>query len=158
MPKIKFLPLLFFLLLPQLIGLAGAYFTFPAVQTWYQTLTKPWFTPPGWLFGPAWTLLYFLMGLAAYLVWQKAPAGQRRSLFLPYGLQLAFNFAWSWLFFGQRLLGLAYAEILVLWFLIFLTWRFFRRVSSPAGWLLVPYLAWVAFASFLNLAVWQLNR
>lgn len=124
---------------------------------WYARLAKPSWTPPSWLFGPVWTLLYVLMAVAAWLVWKdRGFAGARVALVL-YGVQLALNAAWSWLFFGLQRPGLAFAEILVLWIAILATLIAFWRHRALAGALLVPYLAWVSFATALNLAIWRLN-
>lgn len=124
---------------------------------WYARLAKPSWTPPSWLFGPVWTLLYVLMAVAAWLVWKdRGFAGARVALVL-YSVQLAFNAAWSWLFFGLQRPGLAFAEILVLWIAILATLIAFWRHRALAGALLVPYLAWVSFATALNLAIWRLN-
>lgn len=124
---------------------------------WYAGLTKPSWTPPSWLFGPVWSVLYALMAVAAWWVWR--PGGFARApvalgLFL---LQLALNGAWSWLFFGQHRVGAAAVEIVVLWLVILATTVAFWRLSRPAGALLLPYLAWVAYAAALNLSIWRLN-
>jgi benzodiazapine receptor len=123
----------------------------------YQELTRPGWAPPAWLFAPAWTLLYFLMGIAAWLVWREQGFRKARialSLFL---IQLAVNALWSWLFFVWKLGALAFAEVLILWVLILCTVVTFWRVRPLAGGLLLPYLAWVTFASALTYAVWQRN-
>lgn len=138
-------------------GWIGAAFTGPAVQTWYPTLRKPAWTPPAWLFAPVWTTLYIAMAVAAWRIWlQRGRPGAGAALSL-FGVQLVLNTLWSILFFGLRQPGWALAEIAVLWTAILLTLLAFRRLDRPAGWLLVPYLAWVTFASTLNFAVWNLN-
>lgn len=121
---------------------------------WYAALVKPTWNPPAWIFGPAWSLLYTLMAVAAWLVWQRN--GWRRPLLL-YCLQLVLNAAWTPLFFGAHELGWALVEIVALWIAILLTLLSFRRVSSLAAWLFAPYLAWVTFATALNFALWRLN-
>jgi tryptophan-rich sensory protein len=121
---------------------------------WYAALIKPEWNPPAWLFGPAWTLLYTLMAVAAWLVWKRV--GFSRPLAF-YFVQLALNAAWTPIFFGAHQLGWALAEIVVLWTAILTTLLSFRRVSPAAGWLFVPYLAWVSFATFLNFTLWRLN-
>lgn len=121
---------------------------------WYAALVKPAWNPPAWIFGPAWTLLYTLMAVAAWLVWKRD--GWRRPLML-YGVQLALNAAWTPIFFGAHELGWALVEIAALWTAILLTLLSFWRVSRLAGWLFVPYLAWVTFATALNFALWRLN-
>ena len=124
---------------------------------WYAALHKPPWNPPGWLFGPVWTALYTLMAVAAWLVWRRGGwAAQRRPLALYLG-QLALNALWTPLFFGLHQPGLAFAEILLLLAAIAATALAFRRVSPAAALLLVPYLAWVSFAAFLNFTLWRLN-
>lgn len=126
-------------------------------RSFYAGLEQPDWAPPGWLFGPVWTLLFALMAIAAWLVWRNGGFRTNRialSLFLT---QLAFNALWSWLFFAWRLGGPAFADILLLWVLILATLVAFWRAERLAGILLIPYLLWVSFAAFLNYAVWQLN-
>lgn len=124
---------------------------------WYDRLAKPEWTPPSWLFGPVWTILYAMMGVAAWLVWREAGlAGAKVALGL-FIAQLILNGAWSWLFFGLHRPDLALAEILVLWLLILATTGAFWRVRALAGILLLPYLAWVTFAAGLNFEIWRLN-
>ncbi len=146
-------------LVAQSAGLIGSFFTADAVRTWYVTLEKPFFTPPSWVFGPVWTLLYTMMGVALYLVWVRAPQSRRRTWWLRlFLIHLALNAYWSILFFGQKQLFGALIEIAVLWafivVLIGLAASFDRRVSL----LLAPYLVWVSFASALNYELWRLNR
>ena len=125
---------------------------------WYSQLQKPSWTPPGYLFGPVWSLLYLSMGAAAWLVWRKAGlAGAWPALAL-FVFQLVLNGMWSWIFFGLHEPGLAFAEILVLWGMILVTMIAFWQKSAPAGMLLLPYLAWVSFAAILNFSIWQMNR
>lgn len=125
---------------------------------WYAQLRKPAWNPPSWLFGPVWTALYFMMAVAAWLVWRRGgfPA-QRKALGL-FLLQLLLNAAWSPLFFGLHNPALAFAEIVLLWFAILGTFFAFWKTHRGAGALLVPYLAWVTFAAVLNFTLWQLNR
>lgn len=122
---------------------------------WYAGLRKPSWNPPSWIFGPVWTLLYAAMAVAA---WRVAHAGGSAPALLLYLLQLALNAAWSWLFFGKHRMDLAFAEILLLWIAILATTAAFFRKDPAAGWLLLPYLAWVGFAAGLNFALWRLNR
>jgi tryptophan-rich sensory protein len=122
--------------------------------TWYASLVKPAWNPPPWIFGPAWTLLYTLMAVAAWLAWKQV--GWRRPLLL-YFVQLALNAAWTPIFFGAHHLGWALLEIVALWLAILLTTLSFHRVNKTAGALFVPYLAWVTFATCLNFALWHLN-
>jgi len=124
---------------------------------WHAALVKPAWNPPSWLFAPVWILLYALMGVAAWLVWRSAEAPGRRAALGLFLVQLALNGAWSWIFFGRHAIGGALVEIALLWLAILATLLAFRRVSRPAAWLLVPYLAWVAFATALTFAIWTLN-
>jgi benzodiazapine receptor len=135
----------------------GSVATDANIEGWYATLRKPAWTPPNWVFAPAWTTLYLTMALAAWLVWRKegfAAARWPLGLFLA---QLILNAAWSWLFFAWKRPGLAWGELLLLWVAIGLTAVCFGRRSLWAGLLLVPYLAWVTFAAILNLTIWRLN-
>jgi tryptophan-rich sensory protein len=137
-------------------GVSGAW-TASEVPGWYRTLVRPAIAPPNWVFGPVWTLLYALMAIAAWQVWESAPATWRTwglALFL---VQLTLNFAWSWIFFRQHAIGAALAEVVVLWAVIGATTLVFGRVAPVAAWLMAPYWAWVSFASVLNAAFWRLN-
>jgi tryptophan-rich sensory protein len=150
----KILGLLGWLLLCFASAAGGAVFM---PGEWYASLNKPAWNPPGWIFGPAWTTLYAMMAVAAWLVWQRGGfAAQRRPLGL-FLAQLALNALWTPLFFGLRQSGVAFAEILLLWLAIGATLLAFRPVSRAAAWLLVPYLAWVSFAAVLNGTIWRLN-
>ncbi len=138
-------------------ALVGSAFTAPSIPEWYESLAKPFFTPPSWLFGPVWTALYLAMAFAGWLVWR---AGITSTIALPlalFGGQLMLNALWSILFFGLRSPGVALAEILVLWAAILATLLLFRPISREAGWLLAPYLAWVTFAALLNFEIWRPN-
>ena len=144
-----------FILLAQGAGIVGALFTTPSIPTWYATLVRPDLAPPNWVFGPVWTTLFLLMGIAAYLVWRKH-AHTRRALGL-FFLQLGLNVLWSFLFFGLHNPGAAFVEIILLWITIALTMRAFWHYSKVAVLLLLPYLAWVTFAGILNYFIWILN-
>lgn len=136
----------------------GSLFTTPAISTWYALLNKPPFTPPNWLFAPAWTILYLLMAVAAYLVWMKGLGKKEVRIALGvFFVQLVLNGLWSALFFGLRSPLLGAIGIVALWAAIFLTIIYFFRVSKTAGWLLVPYVLWVSFAATLNFSVLILN-
>jgi benzodiazapine receptor len=124
---------------------------------WYAALVKPSFNPPSWVFAPVWTVLYLVMGISGWLVWRRAGFGGAALPLAVFAVQLALNAAWSWIFFGQNRLGLALAEILLLWTAILATTLLFWRVSRTAAILLLPYLAWVAFAAVLNWRLWRLN-
>lgn len=132
-------------------------FASASATAFYRDVVRPAWSPPGWLFGPVWSVLYLCMGIAAWLVWRaRGFAGARFALGL-FIVQLIFNALWTWLFFVWRLGGLAFAEILLLWLLIAANIFLFWRVDKRAGILLVPYLAWVSFAAALTWAIWRLN-
>jgi tryptophan-rich sensory protein len=141
----------------ELVGISGALFTGPAVDGWYRTLERPAFAPPNWVFGPAWTLLYALMGIAAYLVWKAPKTPARRAALAWFGAQLALNAIWSPVFFGLKNPGFALLIIVMMWAAIVATIAAFARVRTAAAWLLVPYLLWVSFATYLNYSFWALN-
>ena len=142
----------------QSAGLIGAWATASSVREWYPTLDKPWFTPPSWLFAPAWTILYTLMGIAAYIVWTHGvDKGVVQAALIAYGVQLLLNALWSPVFFGLQAPGPGLVVIVLLWVAIVVTIVWFARVSSPAAWLMAPYLAWVTYATALNVEIWRLN-
>ncbi|WJI15073.1 tryptophan-rich sensory protein [Pseudoxanthomonas winnipegensis] len=154
--KRQVLGLVGWLLLVLVAGAIGAAASVQAA-TFYATLALPSWAPPAAVFGPVWSVLYVLMGIAAWLVWRRGGwAAQRRALTV-FVAQLALNALWSWLFFGWHLGAAAMLDIVVLWVLIVVTVAMFWRVRPLAGALLLPYLAWVSFASALNYAVWHLN-
>jgi len=140
-------------------GFLGTFFTTPAIPAWYANLAKPDLAPPNWVFAPVWTTLFFLMGVALYLVWTHptAPSGDRNRAMTLFGGQLILNILWSGVFFGLERPGWALLEIFVLWWSILVTIMAFRKVSRPAAWLLVPYILWVSFAAYLNYSIWVLN-
>jgi benzodiazapine receptor len=142
----------------QLAGFIGSLFTTPSIPTWYAELQKPSFTPPNAVFSPVWLTLFFLMAVAAFLVWDKgiATKGVKPALTF-FGVQLLLNVLWSVFFFGCRAPFLALVEIVALWLAIAVTILTFSRVSKPAAYLLVPYLLWVGFAAALNFAIFRLN-
>jgi benzodiazapine receptor len=128
-------------------------------SSWYGAIQKPGFTPPGWVFGPVWTVLYLLMGVAAFLVWERGLGVRLVRIALVWFLvQLVLNAAWTPVFFGLHRIGLAVVVIVLLWVAIVVTMYYFFRVSRSAGILLVPYLLWVSFATVLNASIWYLNR
>jgi len=146
------------IILCNLAGLFGSLVTATGSGSWYDMLVKPSFNPPSWVFGPAWTLLYILMGISLYLVlmeWRKGT--EVRIPLILFGIQLALNALWSFLFFGLQSPAAGLAGILVLWVFIVATIVSFLRVSRPAAIILLPYLAWVSFASLLNYAIFILN-
>lgn len=149
---------LLFVLACEAVGLLAGLATQSSVETWYRTLDKPFFTPPGWLFAPVWMLLYALMGVAAYLVWRLGT--ERRSVrtaLAAFAGQLALNGAWSLVFFGLQSIGGALVVILLLLAMLMFTAWLFGSLSRPAGGLLVPYLLWVAYATALNAGIFVLN-
>lgn len=140
------------------VGLAGSIFTFQAIPNWYANLNKPSFNPPSFAFGPAWLVLYALMGTASYLIWEKGSHRKdvKKALRL-FGIHLFFNGIWSILFFGLRSPILGLIDITVLWFLIVILVYKFWKIDNFAGLLLLPYLTWVSFAAILNYYIFILN-
>ncbi|HEX8746647.1 MAG TPA: TspO/MBR family protein [Pyrinomonadaceae bacterium] len=135
----------------------GSLFTDPEIGGWYARIEKPSWTPPNWVFGPVWSVLYLMMAVAAWLVWkEKGFAGAAAPLAL-FGAQLVFNALWSILFFGMHRMGLALLDIILLWSAILATLLSFWRVSPAAGALMIPYLLWVTYASALNYSIWRVN-
>lgn len=149
----KFLRLGLLVLLCEGAGIVGSLFTFNSVATWYTTLQKPFFNPPSWIFGPVWTTLYFLMGISLFLVW-----GKKKTNLKWFWAQLSLNTLWSIVFFGMKSPLLAFFIIVLLWICIFKTIQLFKQVDKTSAYLLYPYLAWVSFASLLNLSIVLLNR
>jgi tryptophan-rich sensory protein len=143
---------------PLIIGFIGSIATFSEVTGWYAGLAKPAFNPPGWVFGPVWTILYILMGIALFLVAKNGiDAAPVQKAVLIFAVQLLANLAWSFLFFGMHAIFLGLLDILLLFFLIAATIILFHRISRPAAYLLIPYICWVIFASLLNTMIWILN-
>ena len=146
------------ILIPLIVGFTSGFFTAGNVTGWYQTIQKPSWNPPSWIFGPVWTTLYIMMGIALFLVWRSDAADSvKKTAIVLFGVQLVFNFFWSLIFFEMHQPGWAFAEIVVMWVFILLTIFSFGKVSSLAAWLLVPYISWVSFASILNYTIWKLN-
>lgn len=143
--------------IPLVAGLVGSIFTTPEIGGWYSNLVKPSFNPPSWIFAPVWIFLYFLMGLALFLIWQSPHSDKKRVALAMFGIQLAFNVLWSFLFFRAHLLLWSLIEILILLNLIALTIRAFGAIKRQAALLLLPYWAWVLFATFLTFSIWRLN-
>lgn len=159
-PRRRFVDLLaltLFIVLCLGIGALGASVVATSVDTWYADLIKPWFTPPDWVFGPVWTLLYVLMAVAAWRVWRTADRDTRRGPLTLFALQLALNLGWTVVFFGLQKIGAALATIIVLDVGVVVTALAFRTIDRPASLLMVPYVAWVGFATVLNIAIWRLN-
>lgn len=142
----------------ELVGIISSPFTISAIPTWYATLNKPYFAPPNWIFGPAWTLLYFLMGISFYFIWRQDWKKKKiKTAGIFFLMQLGLNFLWSPVFFGLRSPLLGLINIVVMWILIVITMRKFYPLSKLAFYLLVPYLLWVSFATVLNAAIVILN-
>ncbi len=145
------------LLIPLAVGGISGFFTVSAIPGWYQTIQKPTWNPPNWVFGPVWTTLYVLMGIAMYLVWTRPCTPERQGALYLNAIQLVLNFFWSLIFFNLHAIGTALIEIGVLWVLIVWTMFAYDKVYKPAAWLLLPYIVWVTFATILNFTIWRLN-
>jgi tryptophan-rich sensory protein len=153
MNKIKWLFLSLFLCF--FTAFLGSGVTMPSIDSWYQTIQKPVFNPPNWIFGPVWTLLFFLMAISFYLILIQKPVSKKGIIL--FVSQLFFNFLWSYSFFFLHNPLLAYIDILILIVLVVLTTKHFMKLNRTAGLLLIPYIAWISFASILNLAIVLLN-
>jgi len=156
----KFVKIAIALLVCLAVGYSASTVTRPSVESWYPTIAKPVFNPPNWIFMPVWTLLYILMAVAAGLVWDKIKEQNEEvkkalGFFL---IQLTLNAVWSYLFFGLKNPMLALIEIALLWLMIYETYLKFVKINKTAGYLLIPYLAWVGFAAVLNASIWWLNK
>lgn len=152
-PKLHYRKLLAALLLPFLAGLIGNLATSSNINSWYAYLEKPLLNPPNWLFGPVWTLLYILIGTALYVIWAKQTKNSKKNAFIWFGIQLTLNTLWSIVFFGLHAPWAAVGVIAALIIAIVATVRYFWPISRTAAYLLVPYLAWVSFATYLNVAI-----
>jgi benzodiazapine receptor len=160
MKPVNIAKLIVSLAVPLLIGFLGSLFTTAdSLNNWYANLNKPPFNPPDWIFGPVWTTLYILMGIAAFLVWRKRFGNQlvRLALIL-FVIQLTLNAVWSALFFGLRSPLFGLIDIVLLLFAIVLTIIYFFKISLWPALLLIPYMCWVSFAAVLNTAIYILNR
>ena len=157
-PKINYFKLLASVLVCQFAGILGSVFTLSSIDNWYSLLEKPIFNPPSWVFFPVWTLLYTLMGISLYIVWEKGVHDREVKIGLIFfGMQLILNTLWSFLFFGLRSPYYGLVEIVFLWLAIILTIVQFNKVSKMASLLLVPYILWVSFAALLNYYLWSMN-
>ncbi|MCE9643540.1 MAG: tryptophan-rich sensory protein [Candidatus Andersenbacteria bacterium] len=156
---------IFFIVACEIAGALGSIFTAPEITNWYATLTKPMLNPPSWVFGPVWTLLYALMGIAVFLIWEqyrKTKQKKKRKV-IEFALwifvaQLLLNTMWSIIFFGLHNPALAFLNLLAMWIFIALTIYVFKPINKTAAYLLAPYILWVTFAGYLNFSVWQLNK
>ena len=154
----KYIKLAIFIIILLFAGFIGSIFTTPNIPTWYASLIKPVFNPPNWIFGPVWTILYILMGIAAFLIWQNGIKKKKVKVAIYiFAAQLFLNMLWSILFFGLQNPLLAFIEIIILWALILLTIIKFSEISKKAAYLLIPYILWVSFAVILNLFIYLLN-
>jgi benzodiazapine receptor len=144
------------------VGIIGSSFTFSSVTNWFPTLVKPWFSPPSWLFGPVWIIMYFLMGLSLYIIWNsKAELSKqkyRKQFFILFGIQLILNALWSFLFFGLKTPIYGLIDILFLDIVVAMTIIYAYRVSKYAVILLAPYMVWITFATLLNFEIVLLNK
>jgi tryptophan-rich sensory protein len=155
----KVLGILAFVVICELAGIIGSIFTTPSIPGWYAALAKPPFNPPNWVFAPVWTLLYALMGIAAYLVYEKGlKRNEVRKALTVFAGQLLLNTLWSVVFFGAHMILGAAGIIIILWGMIALSIWLFSRVSKAAAYLLVPYILWVSFATVLNISLYVLNK
>ena len=150
--------LIFWVGLCVAVGLISGLLTRSAIPSWYASLRKPSFNPPNWIFGPVWTILYILMGVAAWMVWMQPSSPLRTDALIWFLIQVGLNFLWSMIFFRWHAIAGALGEISILWLAILVTMVLFGELRPLAGWLIAPYLAWVSFATILNLAIFRLNR
>lgn len=157
-PSSSFFSVIGWIVVCELAGIVGSVFTIQSIPTWYQTLTKPVFNPPNWIFGPVWTTLYALMGISVYRIWRLGMRREKvRDAVVLFCMHLALNAIWSPVFFGARNIPLAFAIIAIMWLtLIALIFRF-ERLDKQSAYLLTPYLAWISFAMVLNYNLWILN-
>jgi len=153
----KWLFLGYWLLLCYAVAAVGGWWTTAELRDWYLGLRRPRFAPPNWVFGPVWTMLYTLMGLAAWLIWLSPPSPVRTKALLLFVLQLALNLLWTWLFFHEHDIGNALADVFLLWTANLAEMLLIYPLQAQAAWLLAPYLAWVSFAGFVNFGYWRLN-
>lgn len=154
------LALIVCLILPQVAGGLGAIATADSVSTWYTEINKPGFTPPGWVFPVVWPTLYFMMGLASWFVWKervKDDGSRVKKALIVYGIHLVLNTLWSFLFFGMQNPGAAFIEIIILLAMIAWTIKLFYDIRPLAGYLLIPYIIWVSYATVLTGTIWWIN-
>ncbi|MET3113775.1 benzodiazapine receptor [Pedobacter sp. CG_S7] len=154
----QFIPLIINISIPLAFGVIGGLLTSNSVKTWYPTLNKPSFNPPNWIFGPVWTILYILIGIAAYLVWQKRDqVAHFPRIIAVYLIQLVLNLFWSFLFFYAHKIGASLFEISALLIVILINGRMFYKIDKTAGLLFIPYALWVSFATLLTYSIYSLN-
>jgi tryptophan-rich sensory protein len=158
MNKLNIIKLLVSVLLPLGIGAIAGVFTADAIPGWYASLNQPSFNPPNGLFGPVWTILYLFMGISLFMIWKQDAGRERNIAILAFAIQLALNFGWSFIFFYYHRIGLALAEIIILWMCILWMIVSFHKIKPLAAYLNIPYLLWVTFATVLNASYYFLNR
>jgi len=154
----KFFKLLVSLIIPIGLGSIAGILTTKEIAGWYDSLNKPSFNPPSYLFGPVWTALYILMGVSMFLIWNTPKTELRQKALAIFGIQLFFNFWWSILFFSFYTVFLSLIDILIMWFLIIYMISLFKKIKPVAAYLQIPYLLWVSFATVLNISIWYLNK
>ena len=156
----KYLKIIYCVAICLAVGYLSSNVTQSCISTWYPLIKKPIFNPPNWVFAPVWTMLFILMGIAAGLVWDKLETNKElvKKGLLFFTVQLLLNALWSYLFFGLNNILLAFIEIILLWLIIYETYFIFKQIDKKAGYLLIPYLAWVGFATILTGTIYWLNR
>jgi tryptophan-rich sensory protein len=156
-PK-KIIQIIVCLLIPIIVGGIAGGITANEIGGWYTKLLKPTFNPPNYLFGPVWTVLYILMGVSLYMIWRTPPTPARTRALVAFGVQLFFNFWWSIVFFSFHALFIAIINIVLMWIAIVYMILLFKKIKPAAAYINLPYLAWVSFATALNIAIWWLNK
>lgn len=147
------------ILICELAGIIGSVFTTASIPTWYAGLKKSPLNPPNWIFAPVWITLYALMGISAYLIYEKGMGKKEvKTALAVFAVQLVFNTLWSIVFFGAHLMFAAIVVIVLLWMMILVSIWLFHRISKTAAYLLIPYILWVSFATVLNISLYVLNR
>ncbi|MFY8096908.1 MAG: TspO/MBR family protein [Flavobacterium sp.] len=156
----KYLRIVYCVTICLVIGFLSGKVTQSSIATWYPTLEKPFFNPPNWLFAPVWALLYIFMGIAAGLVWNELNSKEKevKNALKFFIIQLGLNALWSYLFFGLNNVFLAAVEVILLLLMIYETYLKFKPINKNSSYLLIPYMAWVSFASVLTWSIWWLNR
>lgn len=157
MKRSDIIKLVISILIPLALGAIAGRFTAQAVPEWFSLLNRPSFSPPNWIFGPVWTILYILLGISLYLIWKQIPSKKRNYALLIFSLQMFLNFIWSFVFFYFNQIGLSLVVIIGLWLSIIFMLISFYKLKPSAAYLNIPYLLWVTFASVLNAAYFILN-
>lgn len=155
----KYLKIIYCVAICLAVGYLSSNVTQSSIKTWYPTIEKPIFNPPSWVFAPVWTILYIMMGVAAGMVWNKLESNKElvKKGLLFFTVQLLLNALWSYLFFGLNNILLAFLEIILLWLIMYETYNIFKQIDKKASYLLIPYLAWVGFATILTGTIYFLN-